>query len=85
MKTITVKVHEALDEKLARAASAEGISKGELLRRSVDFYFASNPAPANAKKGPTLHDRLKKYIPKKGAGIRDLATNPKYMEGYGRD
>lgn len=34
MKTITVKVHEGLDEKLARAAGAEGISKGELPRRS---------------------------------------------------
>ena len=85
MKTITVKVYETLDEKLARTASAEGISKGELLRRSVDFYFASNPVPAKAKKRPTLHDRLKKYIPRKGSGVSDLATNPKYMEGYGRD
>lgn len=85
MKTITVKVHEALDEKLVRTASAEGISKGELLRRSVDFYFASNPVPSKSKKRPTLHDRLKKYIPKKGSGVSDLATNPKYMEGYGRD
>jgi hypothetical protein len=85
MKTITVKVHEALDEKLARTASAEGISKGELLRRSVDFYFASNPAPAKSTKRPTLHDRLKKYIPKKGTGIRDLSTNPKYMKGFGAD
>ena len=85
MKTITVKVHKALDEKLARTASAQGISKGELLRRSVDFYFASNPAPARLTKRPTLHDRLKKYIPKKGSGVSDLATNPKYMEGYGRD
>jgi hypothetical protein len=85
MKTITVKIHEALDEKLTLTASAEGISKGELLRRSMDFYFASNPAPAKSKKRPTLHDRLKKYIPKKGTGIRDLASNPKYMESYGRD
>jgi hypothetical protein len=85
VKTITVKVHEALDEKLARAATASGISKGELLRRSVDLYFASNPAPARASKRPSLHDRLKKYIPKKGTGIRDLATNPKYMKGFGVD
>ena len=70
-----------MDEKLTGAANAEGISKGELLRRSVAFYFASNPTLASSKKRPTLHDGLKKYIPKKGAGIRDLATNLKVHGG----
>lgn len=86
MKTLTVKVHEFQDDALADAARAERVSKSELVRRSLTHYLAAHPVKKSlAKKRLSAHDRLKKYIPKTGTGIRDLASNPKYMEGYGRD
>lgn len=84
MKTITVKLHEAQDAQLERAAEAEQVSKSELIRRSLSEYLHRHAVPAALKKQPSLHDRLQRYIPKIGTGLRDLSTNPKYMEGYGR-
>jgi hypothetical protein len=70
---------------LEQAAKSERISKSELIRRSVNEYLQKRPRPRSPKKKPSLHDRLKKYIPKTGTGVKDLSSNPKYLEGFGAD
>ncbi|HEY3899038.1 MAG TPA: CopG family transcriptional regulator [Chthoniobacter sp.] len=85
MKTITLKLHETQDAELERAAKSEQVSKSELIRRSVAEYLQKKPTSRSAKKKPSLHDKLKKYIPRTGTGIKDLSSNPKYLEGFGAD
>ena len=85
MKTITLKLHETQNAELERAAKTERLSKSELIRRSVNEYLQKRPSPRSSKKKPSLHDRLKKYIPKTGTGMKDLSTNPRHMEGFGAD
>jgi len=85
VRTITIKVHEFQDEALERVAKAERISKSELVRRSLEQYLAIHMASSPEKNCFSLHERLKKYIPRKGTGIRDLASNPRHLEGFGAD
>jgi hypothetical protein len=85
MRTITLKLQETQDAELTRAAAAEQVSKSELIRRSLAEYLHKHRVASAPRTTPSLHDRLKKYIPKTGSGVRDLSTNPKYMDGYGRD
>ncbi len=85
MKTVTVKLHESQDAELERTAHSQRVSKSELIRRSLAEYLHRNPAPQFRKRPPSLHDKLKKYIPKVGTGVPDLASNPKHLEGFGAD
>jgi Ribbon-helix-helix protein, copG family len=85
MRTITLKIHEFQDEALEEAAKAERVSKSELVRRSLERYLAARLTEPTGKRRNSLHHRLKKYIPKAGTGIRDLASNPKHLDGFGAD
>lgn len=84
MKTITIKVHEFQNKVMEAAAQVEHITKSELIRRSVTYYLAAHPSSPNKEKPKSIHDRLKKFIPKAKTGVPDLASNPKHMEGFGQ-
>ena len=85
VRTITIKVHVVQDEALERVARAQRISKSEIVRRSLEQYLASQSTLSQDVDGPSLHRRLKKYIPKSGTGVKDLASNPKHLEGLGAE
>jgi hypothetical protein len=85
VRTITIKVHSVQDEALECVAKAQRISKSELVRRSLEQYLANHQASSNDAKPSSLHDRLKNYIPKSGTGVKDLASNPKHLEGFGAE
>lgn len=78
MATVTLKVPQKLERDLARASKARGISRSELLRRAAVAYIAE-PKPKGfvsaLDKAGDLVGCFK--------GSPDLATNPKYMEGFG--
>lgn len=78
MKTVSVKMPEALYERLHREAAAVRETTSEYVRHAVKRRLEEQPAP-----GTTLYDRLKHII---GAaeGPGDLSGNKKkYLKGWG--
>jgi Ribbon-helix-helix protein, copG family len=73
LKKTSIYLDEELDQGLARKAAEEGITKAELIRRSLDavVHRPRRPKP--------------KSIGLIKGGPPDLSTNPKYMEGFGED
>jgi metal-responsive CopG/Arc/MetJ family transcriptional regulator len=44
--TITVRLSDELTDKLARIAERDGVSKSEVVRRSVEAYLSDRPSTA---------------------------------------
>ena len=88
MKTITIKLPDFLNDSLDAAASSRGQPKSAIVR---DLLLQALPAlpvrPGVAqrrKARPSVHDRLQKYQNAGPTGVKDLASNPKHLSGYGR-
>ena len=79
MKTLTVKVPEELDLKLAAVAAKLGESKSTLIRAAIESIVNSN----EAIKPNSCLDMAKDLI---GSveGPSDLSFNKKYLKGYGQ-
>jgi hypothetical protein len=78
MKTVSLKLPDALARKLERAARARGESKSEVIRLALQQYLdGERPVP----RGSVLEAAGPWVGCVEGPG--DLATNPKYMEGFG--
>jgi predicted transcriptional regulator len=79
MKTVSLRLPEAVADRLAAVARKRGLSKSAVLREILDASLADgNAAPAGSalEAAGDLVGCL--------AGPPDLATNKRYMEGYGR-
>lgn len=83
MKTITIKLPDFLNASLDTAAASRKQTKSAIVR---DLLIAAMPAhPVPRKKArPSLHERLQKYQGAGATGVKDLASNPKHLSGYGR-
>lgn len=79
MTTISVKLPEALGARLEAEARRRRTTKSAVIRELLEEGL-SKP---RRKKAVTCYDLVKDLI---GSvrGPRDLATNPKYMEGFGK-
>ncbi len=79
MKTLTVKVPEKLDLKLAALAAKRGESKSNLIRSAIQSILKANDAVAP-------NSCLEMAIDLVGSveGPLDLSCNKKYLEGYGQ-
>ena len=80
MVTITLKVPPATSARLNAEAKARRISKSAIVRELIDKHFKSN---GKEKHRPTFGELAGDLIGSIKGGPRDLATNPKYMEGFG--
>jgi predicted transcriptional regulator len=78
MKTLTVKIDDSLDHWLGNEAKRLGRTKSEIVREAL-------LEQQNGEKPLSLHDRMKDVCGIIKRGPRDLATNPRYMEGFGED
>jgi hypothetical protein len=79
MKNVSLKLSDALHAKLARASKDRGAAKSDIIREALEAYFA------NGKNGPRVSCLdLARDLAGSVEGPPDLATNPKYMRGYGR-
>ena len=78
MKTISLKVDEALNGWLEAEAKKLGRSKSDLAREALN-------EKRQGRRGPSLHDLMKDYCGIIKGGPSDYATNKKYMKGFGRD
>lgn len=79
MKSITLKIAESLDRRLAEEADRLGVSKSEIVRDALDAYLENG---GKAKRLSCLD--LVRDLAGAFEGPPDLSTNPKYLEGYGR-
>jgi hypothetical protein len=78
MKTIFLKLTEALLRKLEQSARNQGQSKSEVIRLALEQYL-------NGARPVRPGSALEAVLPWVGCvhGPGDLSTNPKYMEGFG--
>jgi hypothetical protein len=77
MKTLTLKLPEEQAALLERKARALGRPKSALAREAVLEMLASGPSRS-------CHDLMKARCGAWKNSPRDLATNKKYLEGFGQ-
>jgi hypothetical protein len=79
VKTISLKLKDSLLRKLERKAKERGQNKSEVVRAALERFLdgAGTVTPGSA---------LAAALPWVGCaeGPRDLSTNRKYLEGYGK-
>lgn len=79
-----------LSDDLFRRAKAEAALRGRKFKDLVEeglrqVLGSPDSGGAGQKRRPTLYDLMKDSIGIANSGVADLATNPKHMEGFGRD
>lgn len=81
MTTISLRLPDALLKLLEQTAKSRRVSKTRVVRESLEQTLK-----ARSKKGfVSCYDLSRHLIGSiKGPVPKDLATNPKYMEGFGR-
>lgn len=80
VETLSIRISKAESKALRQRARAERISRGAIVRRALRAYGVT-PEPEAAKSG---YEVIKHLIGSCKGGPGDLATNPKYLEGFGR-
>ncbi len=81
MKTISVKLPDALRVRLEAEAARRGVSLGAVVREAAETYVVKSPE----QKKLTLYELTKDLCGMYKDGPGDLSTNPKYLEGLGLD
>lgn len=80
MTTISLRLPDALLALLDQAARSRGVSRSRLLREILEQAL-QRPAKAGAA---SCYDLVRDLVGSVKGLPKDLATNPKYMEGFGR-
>jgi predicted transcriptional regulator len=81
MNTLTIKISEELQRQLDDASRRAHLTKSELVRRALAAYMARKGAGARAASALEQAGDLVGCF--KG-GPKDLASNPKHLEGFGK-
>ena len=79
MTTISLKLPEHLLEMLEKESRARGATKSSLVRECLENSLASMKTPGQ----PHCYDLARDLAGSIKNLPRDLATNPKYMDGFG--
>jgi hypothetical protein len=79
MKNVSLKLPEHLNARLERLAKERGTAKSQIVREALEAYFVS---PKNGARVSCLE--LAGDLVGCVEGPADLATNPKYMRGFGK-
>jgi hypothetical protein len=80
MKTLSLKLSQKLNSRLNQAAKKRGQTKSEVVRAALEQYL-------NGQQTVPPGSMLEAFLPWVGCasgGPPDLATNPKYMEDFGK-
>ncbi len=91
MTTISLKLPERLLARLERESQVRRTTKSSVVRECLEQQLPDQAPPLDLPKlppGESFYDKalpiLKKAWARRGRGQRDLATNPKHMEGFGQ-
>lgn len=80
MNTISLKLPDWLLDRLEAAARERGTTKSSLVRECLEQSLDARPARGK----PTCYDLASDLAGSLKGLPRDLASNPKYMDGFGR-
>lgn len=80
MKTTSLKIPEALEEKIERAVRRHRLTKSEIIRQALESFLREEP-PAHP---PNSALELLAELAGSLDGPPDLSTNEEHLEGYGR-
>ena len=83
MSTLTIELPDDLAARLEAASAQTHVPPAQLVRAALQKAL---PAPAAdwPADGPSLYERMRDFIGCIDSGVTDLATNPKYLEGFGQ-
>lgn len=93
MTTIALKLPESLAQRLKKEARSRKTTTTRVARECLEAHLPGGMAASEElpelPPGESFYDRAlpileKAWARKRKRGPRDLATNPKYMEGYGK-
>jgi hypothetical protein len=80
MKTLTIKVSDALFAEIAGDAAARNVPKSEIARERL----SRKPAPAGHGKG-SLWSRMEDLVIRSEDVPRDLSSNKMHLKDYGKN
>ncbi len=80
MNTISLKLPDRLLERLEAESRARGTTKSSLVRECLEKALDTGAAGGKA----TCYDLARDLAGSMKGLPRDLATNPKYMKGFGK-
>lgn len=78
MQTISLKLPDGLLSELEREAKTRGITKSVLVRESLEAALRKRP-----RRAASCYDLARDLAGSVKGMPRDLAHDPKYMEGFG--
>jgi len=91
MATISLKLPEQLLARIERESRVRRTTKSSVVRKCLEAQLPGTPPPLDfpaLSPGESFYDKalpiLKRGWAKRGRGKPDLATNPKYLEGFGK-
>ena len=91
MTTISLKLPEHLLTRLEKESRGRRTTKSSVIRECLEKQLPDKTALANLPElppGESVYDKalpiLKRAWARRGRGARDLATNLKHMEGFGK-
>jgi hypothetical protein len=79
MKNVSFKLPDELNARLEQASKQRGAAKSDIVRDALEAYFSGQQNGARLSCLDLARDLAGSID-----GPADLATNPKYMGGYGR-
>ncbi|NQU25837.1 MAG: ribbon-helix-helix protein, CopG family [Candidatus Nealsonbacteria bacterium] len=79
MKTLSLKLHESLDNRLAVAAKKRGQTKSAVVREALEAFLQEQRTPQSASCLELAAD-----VAGCLEGPADLSTGQEHMQGYGR-
>jgi hypothetical protein len=79
VKTLVVRVDDALDAKLARWAAVRAKTKSALVRETLQ-----NALSTSIEGQGSAYEKMLGGLGVIRSGIRDLASNPKHLKGFGK-
>ncbi len=80
----TFEIPDELYRKVKAKSALEGRSVWVVTVELFRNWLGESPAPDTVQP-PSLAERMQRYRGIVDSGVTDLATNPKYLEDFGRD
>ena len=81
MSTLTLKINEQFEALISEGAQRARLSKSEWVRRAVLAY---SQQPVKKAKFVSAHDLAHEFCGVFKDGPSDLASNPRYMDDFGK-
>jgi hypothetical protein len=78
MVTVTMKLPEALAARLEQEAARQKTTKSALIRHCLEYVLVQSRSGKTRSFHDLARDKCGRF-----RGARDLATNPKYLQGFG--